>query len=271
MRPFDPEAIRLIVTDMDGTLLDGEKRLPSDFPAIVKGLQARGIQWAIASGRQLANLYRLFEGIGLYPDIIAENGSLALAGGEREPFFRDLTPVSTFEAIIAAAQSVPHATSVLCGDVCAWAADNYPQNFPQVSHYFAVLEPWHDLETLLKKAVCKIAVYHPRAATELLPVLAPLETPELRVILSSPTWIDVQPVRINKGRALQELLAHHRLDPGEALVFGDYLNDLEMMTVGAHAVAMDNAHPDLKALCPLRAPANTCNGVIAYLQKNGIL
>lgn len=271
MTPFDPETIRLIVTDMDGTLLDGEKRLPSDFPAIVKGLQARGIQWAIASGRQLANLFRLFEGIGLAPDIIAENGALALAGGDREPFFRDLTPVSHFETIIRAAQTVPHATTVLCGESCAWAADNYPQNFPQVSHYFAVLEPWHTLESMLKESVCKIAVYHPRAAAELLPVLAPLETPGLRVILSSPTWIDVQPARINKGRALQELLAHHALKPEEAIVFGDYLNDLEMMTVGAHAVAMENAHPDLKACCPLRAPANTGNGVITYLQKNGIL
>lgn len=271
MTPFEPEVIRLIVTDMDGTLLDGEKRLPPNFPAIVKELQARGIQWAIASGRQLANLYKLFEGIDLYPDIIAENGSLALAGGEKEPFFRDLTPVRTFEEIITIAQSIPHATSVLCGDVCAWAADNYPQNFPQVSHYFAVLEPWHNLEAMMEKAVCKVAIYHPQAATELLPALAPLETPELRVILSSPTWIDVQSARINKGRALQELLAYHNLQPEQAIVFGDYLNDREMMTVGAHAVAMENAHPEIKAICPLRAPANTCNGVIHYLKENKIL
>lgn len=271
MIPFNPERIRLIVTDMDGTLLDGEKRLPPDFPASVTALKARGIRWAIASGRQLANLSRLFEGIGLRPDIIAENGALALAGGEETPFFRDLTPVSTFEAIITAAQSVPHATTVLCGEQCAWAADNYPRNFPQVSHYFAVLEPWHRLEEVMHRAVCKVAIYHPRAATELLPVLAPLETSDLRVILSSPTWIDVQPGRINKGRALTELLKHHALAPDQAIVFGDYLNDREMMTVGAHAVAMENAHPDLKALCPLRAPANTENGVMVYLQKNGIL
>lgn len=271
MSPFDPEMIRLIVTDMDGTLLDGEKRLPPNFPAIVKGLQALGVHWAIASGRQLANLYRLFEGVGLYPDIIAENGALALAGGEKAPFFRDLTPVSLFEEILKTADAIPHATSVLCGDACAWAADNYPQNFPQVSHYFAVLEPWHDLGAMLAKSVCKVAIYHPQAATELLPALAPFETPDLRVILSSPTWIDVQPARINKGRALQELLAYHGLQPEQAIVFGDYLNDLEMMTVGAHAVAMENAHPEIKAICPLRAPANTHNGVIHYLQENKII
>ena len=101
MLPLD---IRLIVTDMDGTLLDGERRLPRHFPAIANGLAERGIDWAIASGRQFANLRAPFDALGMHPDIIAENGALAVAGGEPTPFFRDLTPMAFFADVIGAAR-----------------------------------------------------------------------------------------------------------------------------------------------------------------------
>ena len=263
-RPDPLSAFRLIVTDMDGTLLDGQRRLPPHFPALVRALAARGIGWAIASGRQLANLHAQFAALGLTPDLIAENGALARLGGEREPFFRDLTPAAFFAQVIAEARTIPGATPVLCGEDCAWVDDRCPENFEAVSHYFARTRHL-PLDPLPAVDLCKVAIYHRDAARALWPRLSPLARPELRVIHSSPCWLDVQHARINKGRALSALLARRALPPQAAIVFGDYLNDLEMMTLGTHAVAMANAHPDLLALCPHRAPANTQYGVVKYL------
>ena len=263
-------APRLIVTDMDGTLLDGQRQLPAHFPAIVRGLAERGIGWAIASGRQLANLQAQFAELGLALDIIAENGALALLGGACEPFFEDLTPVDFFAEVIATARCVPGATPVLCGATCAWVDDAYPANFEAVGHYFSRSEHL-PLDPLPPVRLCKVAIYHPDAGGVLWQRLAPLARADLRVIHSSPCWIDVQPARINKGRALAALLQRRGLQPAEAIVFGDYLNDTEMMTLGTHAVAMANAHPELLALCPHHAPANTENGVVRYLRALGVL
>ena len=53
--------IHLIACDMDGTLLDDDKRLPRDlFPAL-DALRAQGVSFAVASGRQYASLRRDFE------------------------------------------------------------------------------------------------------------------------------------------------------------------------------------------------------------------
>ena len=112
--------IRLIVTDMDGTLLDGARRLPPHFGALTRALARRGVAWAIASGRQLANLQAQFAPIGAEVDIIAENGALALVAGEAVPFFEDLTPAFFFEPVVRAALGTPGATPVLCGAACAW-------------------------------------------------------------------------------------------------------------------------------------------------------
>lgn len=268
---MDAAQIRLIVTDMDGTLLDGERRLPRHFAAIVNGLQERGVRWAIASGRQFANLRAQFDALGVYPDILAENGALAVEGGASVPFFEDLTPATFFEDILERAMAIPQATPVLCGADLAWVQDAYPDNFEQVTYYFARTDFWHSLREVRNHEVCKIAIYHPDAANGLWPALAPFAREDRKVILSSPYWIDVQSARINKGNALKALLERRGLRPDQAVVFGDYLNDAEMMPIGAHSVAMGNAHPQLKALCRYQTRPNTEEGVVWFLRQQGIL
>ena len=263
--------IRLVVTDMDGTLLDDARRLPERFVESARALAAQGVGWAIASGRQLANLEAQFAGLPLALDFIAENGALVRLAEEPDPFYQDLTPVPRFAEVLKAALAVPEATPVLCGASCAWVHDGCPRNAPEVAHYFARTMPWRQLEEVAGRSVCKAAIYHPRAAEALWPALAPCATEALRVILSGPCWIDVQPARIHKGRGLAALLARRGLVPEQAMVFGDYLNDLEMMTLGTHAVAMGNAHPALRAACAHETAANTEDGVLGYLRRKGLL
>ena len=53
--------IRLIATDMDGTLLDSKKQLPPDFDVVMRKLYERDILFAVASGRSYATLKKQFE------------------------------------------------------------------------------------------------------------------------------------------------------------------------------------------------------------------
>ena len=50
------------------------------------------------------------------------------------------------------------------------------------------------------------------------------------------------------------------------MVFGDYLNDLEMMLSGYYSYAMENAHEDLKKVARFRAKSNNDNGVIDVIK-----
>ncbi len=51
------------------------------------------------------------------------------------------------------------------------------------------------------------------------------------------------------------------------MVFGDYLNDLEMMSKAHYSFAMENAHPDIKKAARYRAKSNDENGVVEMLQQ----
>ena len=46
------------------------------------------------------------------------------------------------------------------------------------------------------------------------------------------------------------------------MVFGDYLNDLEMMSSAYHSYAMENAHDDLKKVARFRTKSNDESGVV---------
>ena len=71
--------IRLIVSDMDGTLLDENSHIPAGFDRILSVMEDRDIVFAPASGRQLATLTDLFPtGAGAF---IAENGAVVTHAG----------------------------------------------------------------------------------------------------------------------------------------------------------------------------------------------
>ena len=85
--PAEPTDIRLIVSDMDGTLLDDDGRVPDAFWPLLDALRRAGIVFVPASGRQYQTLHTIFgEHEGLI--YIAENGTNVVQNGisiDQEP------------------------------------------------------------------------------------------------------------------------------------------------------------------------------------------
>jgi trehalose-6-phosphatase len=79
--PDTPPDIRLIVADMDGTLLDDAGR-PPEHPWLTKQLRERGVLFSPASGRQYATLAGLFHGFDYGMVYIAENGTYVVRDGQ---------------------------------------------------------------------------------------------------------------------------------------------------------------------------------------------
>jgi HAD superfamily hydrolase (TIGR01484 family) len=149
--------------------------------------------------------------------------------------------------------------------------DAHPEHFAEVSQYFCKTATWHTLEEVAHLQLCKVAIYHPNAATHLYPHLTTYATSEIRVILSGPNWVDVQRATIDKARALEALVQKYNLTLHNVMVFGDYFNDVGMLTCGVHAVAMGNALPEIRALTPHHALPNTQNGVMHYLHSCNLI
>ena len=260
--------IRLIACDMDGTLLDDDKRLPRDlFPAL-GALRAQGVSFAVASGRQYASLRRDFLPVADRMLFISENGALVMRGDER--LFIDPLPASALPDIIETARTMEHVFPVICRAGVAIIEESASEEFvEETKRYYPSVQVVHDLmDHTDADDVCKVAFYDEGdAQMHELPVLQRALEPELAVILSGAHWVDVMKPGVNKGRAMRALQERLSITPDECMAFGDYLNDIELLEAVTESYAMKNAHPDLARVARHRAPANSEDGVMRVLRE----
>jgi hypothetical protein len=83
--------------------------------------------------------------------------------------------------------------------------------------------------------------------------------------------LDILPANCSKGAALLTLAAARGIDPAQILAIGDNWNDVSMLEVAGHAVLMENAPNDLKAMARARnwriAPSNRDDGVADTIES----
>ena len=262
---FDPPPdIRLIAADMDGTLLDDDKELHDHFWPLVDALFERGISFAPASGRQYHTLHRLFGDVADELVYIAENGAYLVRG--REEVGSDILDDEVVGRIIVAVRALTDTGAdlgvVVCGKRSAYIERNDPAFRAETDEYYASLAILDDLLDRPEDGILKVAVYDFGAAEHgTLPALSGFRG-EVQVVLSGEHWVDLQNLGTNKGTAIRRVQRALGITPAQTMVFGDFLNDLELMDAGDYSFAMENAHPLLQERARYLAPPNSENGVI---------
>jgi Cof subfamily protein (haloacid dehalogenase superfamily) len=255
--------IRLIATDMDGTLVDDARQIHDELWPLVDELVARGITFCPASGRQYENLRQQFEEVADELIFIAENGTYVVAHGQE--LFSDDLPLDAARRLVARVREIPDAAAVLCGKRSAYVERREPGFVDQIALYYAKLRTVPDL-LRVEDDVLKVTVYDfvsaERNAGPRLLDLAPAH----KVVVSGPHWVDVTSPTANKGAAVRAVQRALGVTPDQTMAFGDFLNDLEMMDAATWSFAMANAHPLLKERARYQAPANSANGVVRTIR-----
>ena len=262
---FDPPPdIRLIAADMDGTLLDDAQELHDHFWPLVDALFERGIVFCPASGRQYHNLYGVFGDVADELVYIAENGAYVVRGREEvsSDTLTDDVVARLVRALRERAASGADVGVVVCGKRAAYI-ERLDQPFrAQVDGYYASLEEVTDLLDRPDDGIVKVAIYDFDSAEHgTAPALAGFAG-EVQVVVSGLHWVDVQNIGTNKGSGIRSLQKALGVTPAQTMVFGDFLNDLELMDAGDYSFAMENAHPLLQERARYLAPPNSENGVI---------
>lgn len=262
---FDPVPdIRLIAADMDGTLLDDDKELHDHFWPLADALFKRGILFCPASGRQYHTLHQRFDDVADELVYIAENGAYVVKG--REEISSDTLGDDVVRRVVTAVRSLVDAGAdvglVVCGKDSAYIERNDPAFRAETDEYYASLAVLPDVLDRPADGILKVAVYDFGSAEHgVWPALSGFGD-EVQVALSGEHWVDVQNRGTNKGAAVRQIQRALGIGPAQTMVFGDFLNDLEMMDEADYSFAMDNAHPLLRERARYTAPPNTENGVV---------
>lgn len=261
--------IKLVATDMDGTLLDSNKNMPADFLPWVKKHKA-SIKTVIASGRQYYTILRDFPDAKDDLIIIAENGALVFDRGTQ--IFMDSMNKEDVHKAIDIVNEIPEATPIVCGLKSAYILDVDEETYNQTAIYYERVQRVEDLHFEADNDdILKVAIFFgKRNAEDFLGCLGPEQfglDSKVCAILSGERWIDIANKSVNKGSAIKVLFEKFGISPDEAVAFGDYLNDKTMLEACTESYCMENGHPDLKAICKYIAPSNDDNGVMKVLRK----
>lgn len=260
---------RIVALDMDGTLVTPDGEIPDEFWPLLTEAREAGMVIAPASGRQLATLQEMFDGRGLVT-FIAENGSVVWHGGEivsTKPM-----PEETARAILKAVRDSDAAIHpVVCTPRYAYVADAMPQWVQEETNKYYVSQRTApsliDATSSESNPCTKISLFvEGNAEDEGLP-LVEKAAPGVNAAVSSEHWLDIMSDDANKGAALTDLASSLGVDMSATAAIGDYLNDLAMLEAAGTAVAMGNAHSDLKEIADIVADSNADHGAINVIRE----
>lgn len=255
--------IRLIATDMDGTLLNSKGELSPHFYEVFNALRAKDILFAAASGRQYFTLVENFKEVADDMFFIAENGTYIAYKGEElavHPLEKEIAH-ELIERGRALGLYVILATSK-----GAFLESRDERFIKEVSKYYVKNQVVEDLlrveGDILKVTICdfKGAEKNSYQAYKDL-------SHKVQICVAGEIWLDMMAHGVNKGMAIKDIQDKLGINYNETMVFGDYLNDFEMLQSAYHSYAMANAHPKIKEVARFVAKSNDENGVIEKIKE----
>lgn len=263
---IDFSQVKLIVSDMDGTLLNTKGEVSASFFELFKEFKKHNITFCAASGRQYNSIVAKLNEIKEDIYIIAENGGIAKH--KEEVLLSNYLAKDRVLQLIALLRNIEDANIVLCCNNEAYieSKDEYfIKHFQEYYHSFQHVE---DLVTIAQTTpVFKIAVYHFKSSEDFIyPKLKDVKETVL-VKVSGKNWLDISDHQANKGKAPQQVQQLLGVSKKQTMVFGDYLNDIEMMQEAKFSFAMANAHKDIKELANYSTDSNDNNGVTKVIAQ----
>ncbi|WP_373264391.1 Cof-type HAD-IIB family hydrolase [Hungatella hathewayi] len=253
--------IKLIVSDIDGTMLhDGESEIDPCYFELIEDLNARGIHFCAASGRQYHSLRHLFEPVKDKILYICENGAEVL-WQQKEIFCSPMSKEDS-EQLVIDTRKIQHAQSVYCTRDMAYFEPKDQDAFSLMSRvYHYRCRMVEDLLSLQEPCI-KYSLYL-RKNVE--PVTDLWFSPKWKkthdVACGGTYFMDIMNGGVNKGAALNRLQQMLSVTESETAVFGDNINDLEMLDKGSYSFAVANARTAVRRKARYITDTNNRNGV----------
>ena len=267
--------IKVIATDMDGTLLDPRGQLDLlRLEKILDQLDQRGVRFVIATGNEIHRMRQLL-------GHLAERVVLVVANGARIFENNELLQAQTWDDDMVD-KALAHFKGRECQDQFVVTAMNggFVKNgtvFTELDKFMTpeMIEKLYqrmnfvdEFDSSLFGGVLKMSmVVGEERLDSVLQEVNDLFDGRVRAVSSGYGCIDILQAGIHKAWGLQELLKRWDIKAEEIMAFGDSENDVEMLQLAGIAYAMENAEGRVKEIATEVAPANSQAGVYQVLEN----
>ena len=265
---------KLLAFDMDGTILNSEKKITPATAAKLDELSRRGVYVVVSTGRGFAEIsdykkdfqavnYGIFMSGGLIYDFaakkpvaihpVAENLLLELidAGLDEGAMIHLLTLESSLTSQKYISQM-----------------EKFHMGIYQ-SMFERICERCEDFKGYVRdnpNKVLKVNLYH-RSSESRNRTVERMKNFDLNLVFAEGTGLEASPKNISKGSGISELCEILKIGVDECVAVGDGFNDLEMLQTAGVGVAMENARDEIKKIADFVTADNDHDGVLKAIEK----
>ena len=282
--------IRLIASDMDGTLLNDKLEVSAGNAAAIRRAQAAGIEFMVATGRGLSEAQPLVSAHDLHTAFITVNGALVYDTAGTLTVQAPIAP----EVVTTIVETLQ--TSGLYFELVTNRgiySDSRVRRIQQVADVLVRLNPDTSYKIAVALAAARLELMAINYVADYRDLLADpdlvvfkviafdgdseatlaaaqqqlLATKRLSITSSAVNNIEINAIEAQKGFALKTYAEKKGFTLAECMAIGDNLNDESMIAMAKYGVAMGNAVPHIKDIAWWTTAKNTDDGVAQAIDR----
>jgi Cof subfamily protein (haloacid dehalogenase superfamily) len=270
--------IRLVATDLDGTLLTAEETVTARTRTALERVQALGITVVLVTARPIHRAKWVALKAGVSGLAIVSNGAITV-DLDKDPIndptaileHITIKPQTLLEFVQAFRARVSDVTFKLVSGLESYSEAEYHRLACQDGNGAPRDEPTAIMDALefapipATKLIARSEQHEPEA---LLEIARGLNITGLEFTHSHAPFIEIAAAGITKARSLEKLCQSRGIPREAVIAFGDAPNDRAMLEWAGHGVAMQNAHVNLLEIADEVTLSNLEDGVAVWLEKN---
>ncbi|WP_248926526.1 Cof-type HAD-IIB family hydrolase [Paenibacillus hamazuiensis] len=235
----------LLVTDLDGTLLNKEKRISEENKAAIRRFVDQGGLFTLATGR-IASSALVFAGqLPVCAPAILYNGAMIYDFAANRVVWERTLPDRAAVVVERIAAAFPGiGIEIYSGGKPHFVKENEVTDKHRMLEGFAggsagdcrqVPKPWHKV----------LLAWNPESLDAVEKEVAGWEMEDITFVRSDAKYFEILPKDATKGHALERLVEMLGINPSASVAVGDHMNDMEMIRRAGTGIAVLNAEPAL--------------------------
>ncbi len=260
----------MLVTDIDGTLLDKDEKVPEETKLVLQALRERGFITTIATGRPLPDAEPVAREININAPLICYNGALTIDIYTRHRVAERYIPPELIVKAIGILRKYEYEASVFHDDIALIGQLNDKTRWYTGMIRKGRHEAVGDLEGYIASSGIsspKIFAIGDRGENAKVPEGLLKELSRDFEVSYENINLEISLKGVNKGSGVKSLAEAFKVNREDVICIGDGFNDVSMLKYAGLGIAMGNADENVKAGADYTTLANTENGLLKIVNK----
>lgn len=257
--------IKLIASDMDGTLLDENGQVPPETFGLILALRERGVRFVASSGRRYDRLCDFFSPVKDRMDFVASNGAQVFADGVQ--IDREVYSHLAIRRLAKTVAMFPNMHLALFDRTKSYLLDDEDKFVREVDKDLPNVERIYELPSP-QVSIIKASIFCDDGNVMDNAYVLQRELGGLFTFApSGSSYIDAMQPGISKASGIAQVMEYHGIDASEVMAFGDAMNDYEIIRFVGTGCAMANGRPALRAVADRVIGSNVEHAVQSEMRR----